>query len=203
MATPTQAEAAALAVFTARNKNDDDDKSPSTSTRAGRTKKAAFSTEQVLNLPREIIIGGVPMFLKAFEVERVKSVQATIWGLPVIALSAALSCGSGIDPDVAFDLFCNMDPEAELLLAASNREAAYKHWRLIWRRFSLSYDVVLEAATEALQTMAVNADELPMSREEIEAALSSSSLLLTDLIELIQTLMDAAGGWPGDMRSRF
>lgn len=199
----TQAEAAALAVFATRNKNDDDDKSPTTGTRAGRTKKATFSTEQVLNLPREIIIGGITMHLKAFEVERVKSVQATIWGLPVIALSAAMSCGSGIDPDAAFDLFCNMDPEAELLLAAGNREAAYRHWRLIWRRFSMSYDVVLEAATQALQTMAVNEDELPLSRKEIEAALSSSSLLLTDLIELIQTLMDTAGGFVGDMRSRF
>lgn len=199
-------EQAALAAFKRRS-GDDDDKGTTGSqgdSPARRTpRKTPLSTEKVLNLPRTITIGGVEMRLKAFEVQRVKAVQEALWTMPSVVLSAALSSGSGIDSDEAFELFCSMDGEAESLMEQDDRPGAYRLWRLRWRNLSLSYDVLQQACISALEQLAVTEDEESMPLEQIEDAMSSSSLLLTDLVELLQTILDICGGFPGDCRSRF
>ena len=181
---------------------DDDD---TTTAPTMRRKIAPMSPDKVLNLPRRIILGNVELSIKAYSVDRVQSVQGALWeGLPVIALAAAMSSGSGVNIETAQELFCSMDPEAELLVTAGRRDQALSLFRLNWRRLSLAYDTLLEAATVALAQLAVDEQENLIGREAVETALSSSSLLLTDLIELIQTILDVCGGYPGDdIRTRF
>ncbi len=202
--TRTPAEEAALRAFARRNGDDDDDDDKDVGTPARRTsKKTPMPTEKVLSLPRQISIGGVEMLLKAYEVERVRSVQAALWQMPTVILGAALSTGSGIDADGAFETFCRIDSEAEAFIQINDTLGALQYWRAQWRRMSVSQDLLVATATEALVQLAVNEDDLPLSQAEIETALSSSSLLVTDLIELIQTIFDVCGGFPGDIRSRF
>ena len=162
-----------------------------------KTRKTNLPQDKVLNLPRKIAIGELMVHLKAFPIKEAKAVQTGIWdNCPPAVLSSALSRGKGIDPIEAAAAYGRM-------IGIEDPEDATEEFRRSWRALSLSQEALLPLFATSLAMLGCDPYGEALPADAIQEALEGQELSLLDAVELLQSIFDICGGFPGDIRDRF